>query len=68
MLARLLERGKTSGRTDDNIESITKRFSALFALFLESPPIFISTLGTFVETSMPVIDYYRNQNKVVEVG
>ena len=26
MEARLLERGKTSGRTDDNIESIRKRF------------------------------------------
>jgi UMP-CMP kinase len=26
MLARLLERGKTSGRNDDNEESITKRF------------------------------------------
>jgi UMP-CMP kinase len=25
MEARLLERGKTSGRTDDNIESIRKR-------------------------------------------
>lgn len=27
MLERLLERGKTSGRDDDNRESITKRFS-----------------------------------------
>jgi len=26
MLNRLLERGKTSGREDDNVESITKRF------------------------------------------
>lgn len=26
MLERLLERGKTSGRTDDNEESIKKRF------------------------------------------
>ena len=26
MLERLLERGKTSGRADDNIESIKKRF------------------------------------------
>lgn len=24
-------------------------------------------LGTFVETSMPVIDYYRERGKVVEV-
>jgi ribose 1,5-bisphosphokinase PhnN len=28
MLDRLLERGKTSGREDDNIESIKKRFRA----------------------------------------
>ena len=28
MLQRLLERGKTSGRADDNEESIKKRFSA----------------------------------------
>lgn len=27
MLTRLLERGKTSGRADDNVESIKKRFS-----------------------------------------
>jgi UMP-CMP kinase len=26
MLRRLLERGKTSGREDDNVEVITKRF------------------------------------------
>jgi hypothetical protein len=25
-------------------------------------------LGTFVETSMPVVDYYRQQGKVVEVS
>ena len=49
MLERLLERGKTSGRTDDNDESIKKRFR------------------TFVETSMPVVDFYRKQDRVVEV-
>jgi len=43
MLERLLERGKTSGREDDNKESIVKRFR------------------TFVETSMPVVDYYRKK-------
>lgn len=33
MLDRLLERGKTSGREDDNVESIKKRFSKyLFVL------------------------------------
>ncbi|EGW35034.1 uncharacterized protein SPAPADRAFT_58167 [Spathaspora passalidarum NRRL Y-27907] len=50
MLNRLLERGKTSGRTDDNIDSITKRFR------------------TFVETSMPVVDYFDKQGKVVKLN
>jgi len=44
--ARLLERGKTSGRSDDNIESIRKRFK------------------TFVNETMPVIEYYRHQGVV----
>jgi UMP-CMP kinase len=49
MQKRLLERGKTSGRADDNAESIRKRFK------------------TFEETSMPVVDYFRSKNKVVQV-
>lgn len=49
MEKRLLERGKTSGRADDNAESIRKRFR------------------TFVETSMPVVEYFEKQGKVVKV-
>jgi len=49
MLGRLLKRGETSGREDDNIESIRKRFR------------------TFVETSMPVVEYYEKLGKVVKV-
>lgn len=49
MLKRLLKRGETSGRTDDNIESIRKRFV------------------TFIETSMPVVDYFGTQDRVVVV-
>ncbi|KJZ76732.1 hypothetical protein HIM_04068 [Hirsutella minnesotensis 3608] len=49
MQRRLLERGKTSGRADDNAESIRKRFR------------------TFVETSMPVVDYYDKQGRVVKI-
>jgi len=49
LLERLLERGKTSGRSDDNEESIKKRFR------------------TFEETSVPVIDYYRERGKVVKI-
>lgn len=49
MEERLLERGKTSGRSDDNMESIRKRFR------------------TFVETSMPVIEYFDKQGKVAKI-
>ncbi|KAI0533574.1 uridylate kinase [Xylaria digitata] len=49
MECRLLERGKTSGRSDDNAESIRKRFR------------------TFIETSMPVVDYYEKQDRVVRI-
>lgn len=49
MEKRLLERGKTSGRADDNVESIKKRFKV------------------FEETSMPVVDYFEKQGRVVRV-
>ena len=49
MQKRLLNRGKTSGRADDNAESIKKRFKV------------------FVETSMPVVDYFAEQGRVVKV-
>lgn len=49
LLERLLERGKTSGRDDDNAESIKKRFK------------------TFVDTSMPVVNYYRQEGKVIDI-
>jgi UMP-CMP kinase len=49
MERRLMERGKTSGRADDNAESIRKRFR------------------TFIETSMPVVDYYEKEGRVVKI-
>lgn len=49
MESRLLKRGETSGRSDDNAASIRKRFT------------------TFVETSMPVVEHFREKEKVVEV-
>ncbi|PWN31006.1 uridylate kinase [Jaminaea rosea] len=49
MLQRLMKRGETSGRADDNAESIKKRFR------------------TFLETSMPVVEHYEKQGKVVKV-
>ncbi|KAL8857064.1 MAG: hypothetical protein Q9178_006356 [Gyalolechia marmorata] len=50
MQERLINRGKTSGRADDNAESIKKRFR------------------TFLETSMPVVDYFDKAGKVVKVN
>jgi len=50
MSERLLNRGKTSGRSDDNEESIRKRFK------------------TFVDTSIPVVDYFAQRGKVVKVS
>lgn len=50
MEQRLLKRGETSGRDDDNAESIRKRFR------------------TFVETSMPVVEAFAAQDKVVSVS
>ncbi|KAK6193423.1 eukaryotic translation initiation factor 2 subunit gamma [Pestalotiopsis sp. IQ-011] len=50
MEKRLLIRGQTSGRSDDNADSIRKRFR------------------TFVDTSMPVVDYYETQSKVVKIN
>lgn len=50
MQERLINRGKTSGRSDDNAESIKKRFR------------------TFVETSMPVVDHFEKEGKVVKVS
>lgn len=49
MMARLMKRGETSGRADDNIESIKKRFRV------------------FVETSMPVVDKFEKEGRVVRV-
>jgi len=49
MQERLLNRGKTSGRADDNAESIKKRFK------------------TFIETSMPVVDAFEKEGKVVKI-
>jgi UMP-CMP kinase len=49
MEKRLLNRGKTSGRADDNEESIRKRFK------------------TFVETSMPVVDHFESEGRVVKI-
>lgn len=65
MLGRLLERGKTSGRDDDNVESIKKRFRKCRCSRCRRQA---ERAGTFVDTSMPVVDYYRQHGKVVEVS
>ncbi|KAL9619803.1 MAG: hypothetical protein Q9160_005639 [Pyrenula sp. 1 TL-2023] len=50
MQKRLLKRGETSGRSDDNAESIKKRFR------------------TFVQTSMPVVEHFGKEGKVIKVS
>ncbi len=69
MLKRLLERGKTSGRDDDNIESIKKRFgeshSLVNAAHLDSS---VPHQATYNETTMPVIEHYEKLGKVAQVG
>ena len=50
MLQRLLKRGQTSGRADDNDEVIKKRFK------------------TFIDTTMPVVNYFEAQGRVVKVS
>lgn len=49
MRERIKERSKTSGRADDNEESLKKRFV------------------TYRETSYPVIEYYIQQGKCIDV-
>lgn len=49
MTKRLLKRAESSGRDDDNAESIKKRFK------------------TFKETSMPVVEYFEKDGKVVRI-
>ncbi|KAF6002019.1 bifunctional uridylate/adenylate kinase [Cyanidiococcus yangmingshanensis] len=49
MERRLLERGRNSGRTDDNPDSIRKRFR------------------TFMETTMPVLDYLERRIRVYRI-
>jgi UMP-CMP kinase len=49
MRKRLLKRGETSGRADDNEESIKKRFR------------------TFVETSMPVVEAFEKDGRLVKI-
>ena len=64
MLSRLLERGKTSGREDDNVESIKKRFRTL-----RWPDVIscLWSIGTYKIDTMPVIEHYSTQKKVAEV-
>jgi adenylate kinase family enzyme len=50
MEERLLKRGETSGRADDNSETIKKRFK------------------TYIEKTLPVIQYYETLNKVRKVS
>ena len=83
MLQRLLNRGKTSGRADDNEESIKKRFktfvetsmfiSNVSLSILAAPAGSIHIFQTLLKLTrrsfqgMPVIEYFEKQGKVVRV-
>ncbi|EGR29037.1 hypothetical protein IMG5_164490 [Ichthyophthirius multifiliis] len=49
MAKRVMKRAQGSGRSDDNIESLKKRFK------------------TYQESTKPIIEFYRKQNKVIMV-
>ena len=49
LIDRLLKRGQTSGRSDDNLETIEKR------------------LSVYENQTTPVIEYYKKENKLVEI-
>ena len=67
MQIRLLKRGETSGREDDNVESIKKRFRK-WSMLADSRVIGHDYLGTYENDTKPVIEHYRKEDKVAEVG
>jgi len=67
MLKRLLKRGKTSGRDDDNLETIKKRFGGFESSIGAFPLNPFTHTDTYKETTMPVIEHYEKQGKVAEV-
>lgn len=68
MLARLLERGKTSGREDDNEESIKKRFRKSSFCQLLRKWLIVKCADTYKDQTMPVIEHYQTLGKVVEAS
>lgn len=67
MVERLLERGKTSGREDDNIESIRKRFRTYYD---QTMPVIehYANLGKLVEidSTRSIDEVYRETSATVE--
>lgn len=67
MLKRLLERAKTSGREDDNEESIRKRFRTSCSRGLFREALTNYSAGVYKEQTMPVIEHYSKEGKVATV-
>jgi UMP-CMP kinase len=63
---RLLERGKTSGRTDDNLEAIIKRFQT-YKTQTQAVINYFESLGRLrtVDTSQDISTAYSNVKKVL---
>lgn len=68
MLKRLKKRGETSGRDDDNEETIKKRFGVFEWSFepYHFLKLFTHTV-TYKAATMPVIKHYEKLGKVAEV-
>lgn len=67
MEKRLLKRGESSGRADDNIVSIKKRYVITLSSVTSRLLLTQRSFRTFVETSMPVIDHYAKEGRVRKV-
>jgi hypothetical protein len=68
MLRRLLVRGETSGRDDDNVESIKKRFGDYYFSVFQREVSYQTIQATYKDTTIPVIDHYNKLGKVAEAS
>ena len=80
MEKRLLERGLTSGRTDDNIETARYKYLLITHLLMDSThPLSINRIpqplhdlrkrfATYHAATMPVVNYFEQEQKLLRIG
>ena len=71
-VARCLERGKGSGRTDDNEASLKKRYTNLIQMTKEKVRLFVcllcrSRIVTYNDSTRPVIQLFEKENLVKHI-